>query len=149
LTALWQKKKKSSRNLAMTAYRHGEDTQRGEQVMRGARIMRAKRVISVLSLAVVLRLAAAIALATPVDVVLVLDNFGSMRKNDPRSLMHEVVTAFASRLSADSRLGTVVFDQAVNLGLALTAADTTDGHGPAYHHLCDGRHRRPWEPHQK
>jgi hypothetical protein len=126
LTALWQKKKKPFRNLAATAYRYGEDTQRGEQVMRGARSMRAQRFISVLSLAVVLALVAATALAIPVDVVLVLDNSGSMRKNDPKSLMYEVVTAFASRLTPDSRLGIIVFDQAVDLVLALTGADTPD-----------------------
>jgi pSer/pThr/pTyr-binding forkhead associated (FHA) protein/Mg-chelatase subunit ChlD len=60
----------------------------------------------------------------PVDVMLVLDNSGSMKKNDPSSLMRVAVADFAASLKGDARLGIVVFDQDVRLALALTAINS-------------------------
>lgn len=60
------------------------------------------------------------------DVMVVLDNSGSMKKNDPDALMSKAVSAFAGSLPADSRLGIVVFDQEVRPALALTPASSTD-----------------------
>lgn len=58
--------------------------------------------------------------ARTLDVVLVLDNSGSMKKNDPDALMGKAAASFAASLPADSRLGIVIFDQAVRLALAIT-----------------------------
>ncbi len=62
----------------------------------------------------------------PNDVLLVLDNSGSMKKNDPKFLMREVVSSFARQLPGDARLGLVLFDEKVHLVLGLTAADAPD-----------------------
>lgn len=72
------------------------------------------------SIGLMLLALAAAAQAVPVDVMLVLDNSGSMRRNDPRGLMREVVTTFAERLPEGCRLGLVHFDQEVHLVLELT-----------------------------
>ncbi len=57
----------------------------------------------------------------PIDVVLVLDNSGSMRANDPSRLMPVAVATFASRLPPESRAGLVVFDGRVRVPLDLMA----------------------------
>lgn len=62
----------------------------------------------------------------PNDVLLVLDNSGSMKQNDPKFLMREVVSSFARQLPDDARLGLVLFDEKVHLVLGLTAADAPD-----------------------
>jgi hypothetical protein len=56
--------------------------------------------------------------------MVVLDNSGSMKRNDPDALMRPVVSSFVSRLSPEVRLGIVVFDQRVNLALELTGVGT-------------------------
>lgn len=56
----------------------------------------------------------------PVDVVLALDNSGSMKRNDPNGLVTQAVVDFAGRLPAGSQLGIVIFDQRVDLALNLT-----------------------------
>jgi pSer/pThr/pTyr-binding forkhead associated (FHA) protein/Mg-chelatase subunit ChlD len=62
----------------------------------------------------------------PLDVVLVLDNSGSMKQNDPGGLMPSAAADFARRLPADSSVGIVVFDQTATVGLPLTQlADAT------------------------
>lgn len=45
------------------------------------------------------------------DIILVLDNSGSMLKNDPNFLTREVVTNFSSGIGDQSRLGMVIFDR--------------------------------------
>lgn len=62
------------------------------------------------------------AIPRPLDVMVVLDNSGSMKKNDPDALMGKAVSAFAGRLPSESRLGVVIFDQAVRPALPLTSA---------------------------
>lgn len=64
--------------------------------------------------------------APPKDILLVLDNSGSMEKNDPKFLMREVVSSFANQLPPDSRLGLVLFDEKVRPVLGLTGADAPD-----------------------
>lgn len=54
------------------------------------------------------------------DILLVLDNSGSMKKNDPRFLTRQVVTNFLNGLGKDSRLGMVTFDQEARLAEPLT-----------------------------
>lgn len=56
----------------------------------------------------------------PIDIMLALDNSGSMKKNDPKKLLLEVVTSFASRLGNADRLGIVAFDQTARTLLPLT-----------------------------
>ena len=55
-----------------------------------------------------------------VDVVLVIDNSGSMRKNDPRFLMPKTVSEFLDRLPDANRVGMVLFDQRARLLRPLT-----------------------------
>lgn len=49
------------------------------------------------------------------DIVLVLDNSGSMKTNDPGFLTQNVVTDFLTGFSKTSRLGMVIFDQDARL----------------------------------
>ena len=58
--------------------------------------------------------------ASPLDVLLVLDNSGSMRKNDPRYLTRKAVADFTAKLPAESRVGMIIFDQKVRLAMPLT-----------------------------
>lgn len=64
--------------------------------------------------------------AAPADVMLALDNSGSMKTNDPKGLMHDVVLGFARHLSPDSRLGVVSFGKGATLLLPLTEANRPD-----------------------
>ncbi len=56
------------------------------------------------------------------DVVLVLDNSGSMKKNDPDFLVNKAVKEFISQQDENTRVGIVIFDQAVRLPVPLTDA---------------------------
>ncbi|MGH8608516.1 MAG: BON domain-containing protein [Gammaproteobacteria bacterium] len=51
--------------------------------------------------------------ALPKDIVLVLDNSGSMRKNDPRFLTKEAVARFVRGVPNEARLSVVIFDKQV------------------------------------
>ena len=53
------------------------------------------------------------------DIVLVLDNSGSMKENDPKFLMRAVVTNFVNDLGKESRLGMVLFDKDAQLAQPL------------------------------
>ncbi len=56
------------------------------------------------------------------DVILVLDNSGSMKKNDPNFLVIKAVKEFISQQDEHTRVGIVIFDQGVRLPVALTDA---------------------------
>lgn len=56
------------------------------------------------------------------DVMLVLDNSGSMKKNDPDFLVSRAVREFISRQDENTRVGIVIFDQNVRLPVSLTDA---------------------------
>ncbi len=56
------------------------------------------------------------------DVVLVLDNSGSMKKNDPNFLVNKAVKEFISQQDENTRVGIVIFDQGVRLPVPLTDA---------------------------
>lgn len=58
--------------------------------------------------------------ADPKDVVLVLDNSGSMKKNDPEFLTAVAVRKFLYGLSGDNRVAILLFDQDVRLVMPLT-----------------------------
>lgn len=56
------------------------------------------------------------------DVVLVLDNSGSMKKNDPNFLVSKAVKEFISQQDEHTRVGIVIFDQNARMPVALTDA---------------------------
>lgn len=56
-----------------------------------------------------------------IDAILVLDNSGSMKKNDPNFLAKKSVLAFIKALSGDTRLGIVIFSDKSELHLPLTS----------------------------
>ena len=58
--------------------------------------------------------------SVPKDVVLVLDNSGSMKKNDPNFLTSEAVREFISGQDRSTRIAIIIFDQNVNLEVPLT-----------------------------
>ena len=58
--------------------------------------------------------------ALPKDVVMVLDNSGSMKKNDPDFLATRAVSEFISGLDAQTRIAIIIFDQSVSLAVPLT-----------------------------
>ena len=57
------------------------------------------------------------------DVMLVLDNSGSMRKNDPTFLGRGAVESFINKLDTNSRAGVLIFDHSVTQAMPLTAID--------------------------
>ncbi len=87
---------------------------------------------------------AQVATTPALDVMLVLDNSGSMKKNDPDALMAKAVSAFAANLPADSRLGIVVFDQEVRPTLALTQASSADFRAQVAQALRGINYRGQW-----
>jgi len=54
------------------------------------------------------------------DVILVLDNSGSMKKNDPQFLTKHAVTEFINNLDESTRASIVIFDQDVRTAVPLT-----------------------------
>jgi len=54
------------------------------------------------------------------DVILVLDNSGSMKKNDPQFLTKHAVTEFINNLDESTRASIVIFDQDVHTVVPLT-----------------------------
>ncbi len=73
----------------------------------------------------------------PFDVVLTVDNSGSMKANDPSRLMPTAVMAFADRLPADSRLSVVSFDTTARVAVSLTDV-SGGGFRAAMGHALDG-----------
>ena len=57
------------------------------------------------------------------DIMLVLDNSGSMRKNDPTFLARGAVESFINKLDTNSRAGVLIFDHSVTQAVPLTAID--------------------------
>jgi pSer/pThr/pTyr-binding forkhead associated (FHA) protein/Mg-chelatase subunit ChlD len=62
----------------------------------------------------------------PLDIVLVLDNSGSMKNNDPEFLTRQVVTNFIESVDSGTRLGMVVFDKDARLIETLTNLSDKD-----------------------
>lgn len=61
--------------------------------------------------------------AAPHDLVMVLDNSGSMKKNDPDFLTGVAVRKFFRELGGDSRVAILVFDEEARLLMPLTPLD--------------------------
>ncbi|MFZ1983410.1 MAG: FHA domain-containing protein [Desulfatitalea sp.] len=51
----------------------------------------------------------------PIDLLFVIDNSGSMRKNDPQFITPKVVESFIRQLPAQAQVGMVLFDQTARL----------------------------------
>lgn len=64
------------------------------------------------------------------DIIIVLDNSGSMKINDPKFLTRQVVYEFLSGLSDDSKLGVVIFDEKADLVAPLTFIDSEEKRQP-------------------
>lgn len=64
--------------------------------------------------------------AAPHDVMLIVDNSGSMRKIDPQKLARKAAAEFLQNLPEDFRAGVIIFDQNARLAAPLTPA-TADG----------------------
>lgn len=106
-------------------YTNGEDghTRRGSPMT---------RLPNLLALALSLALSASMAVGaagTERDIVLLLDNSGSMKKNDPQFLTRRAVREFLSSLDPRTRVAMVIFDEKVQLAAPLTPVtkDTKDG----------------------
>lgn len=56
----------------------------------------------------------------PKDIILVLDNSGSMRKNDPKYLMKNVIKKFIDDVDESSRIALTIFDQNIQKILPFT-----------------------------
>ena len=63
------------------------------------------------------------------DVVLVLDNSGSMKKNDPQFLTKHAVTEFINNLDESTRAAIIIFDQDVHSAVPLTDISSTSRQG--------------------
>ena len=58
------------------------------------------------------------------DVIMVLDNSGSMKKNDPQFLANQAVNEFINQLDAETRIAIIIFDQSVRYALPMTEYST-------------------------
>jgi Mg-chelatase subunit ChlD len=74
-----------------------------------------------------IRLESAGPVELPKDVVLVLDNSGSMKQNDPQRLAPEAVRHFIENLGDVNRLAVIIFDQDVRLAVPLSELATRRG----------------------
>ena len=83
------------------------------QVLKGATRGCAKIAWRGLCAATLVVCASLSAIAAPTDVILVLDNSGSMRQNDPNFLLKRAVSKFVTELQQDTRVGMIIFDQKV------------------------------------
>ncbi len=63
------------------------------------------------------------------DIVLVLDNSGSMMKNDPQFLTKQAVTEFINNLDESTRVAIVIFDQDVRTAVPLTEISSASRQG--------------------
>jgi pSer/pThr/pTyr-binding forkhead associated (FHA) protein/Mg-chelatase subunit ChlD len=63
--------------------------------------------------------------ALKLDLIIVLDNSGSMKQNDPKLLMKDVVKKFVAQQHPNSRIGLLKFDEKPDLIFPLTSLDET------------------------
>lgn len=63
--------------------------------------------------------------SVPIDVMVVVDNSGSMKDNDPEFLAGQVVSGVLDYLSEDSRIGFVVFAESPEMSMPLTPVAET------------------------
>ena len=65
----------------------------------------------------------AIPVAAVQEVVLIIDNSGSMRKNDPHSLTKQAVARFIQNTSLDTQMALMIFDKEAKILFHLTPVD--------------------------
>ena len=63
------------------------------------------------------------------DIVLVLDNSGSMKKNDPKFLASQAVTEFIANLDSATHLAVMIFDTNVRMAMPLTEINDSTREG--------------------
>jgi pSer/pThr/pTyr-binding forkhead associated (FHA) protein/Mg-chelatase subunit ChlD len=63
------------------------------------------------------------------DIVLVLDNSGSMKKNDPKFLASQAVTEFVGNLDSATHLAVIIFDADVRIAMPLTEINDSTREG--------------------
>ena len=61
--------------------------------------------------------------AAPTDIIVLLDNSGSMRQSDPSFALKGAVTKFFANLPAETRAGVLIFDQKVSYPVPLANVD--------------------------
>ena len=61
--------------------------------------------------------------AAPTDIIVLLDNSGSMRQNDPSFALKGSINKFFTNLPADTRAGVLIFDQKVTYPVPMAAVD--------------------------
>lgn len=71
-----------------------------------------------------LLITAVIGSSQPLDVVVTLDNSGSMRQNDPRRLMPEAISTFARTLPIGAHFGIALFDKTPKVVVHLTPVES-------------------------
>jgi Mg-chelatase subunit ChlD len=62
------------------------------------------------------------------DIILVLDNSGSMHKNDPDIITNSIVSVFITQLYKDDKVGIIIFDESARLAAPLTLLDNPIAH---------------------
>lgn len=83
-----------------------------------------KKIYLVIGLvAAIICLTGIIAAAGPQDIMIVLDNSGSMHKSDPDIITKSIVSAFILQLQQVDRVGIVIFDESARLSASLTLLD--------------------------
>ncbi len=65
----------------------------------------------------------------PKDIILVLDNSGSMKKNDPQFLAKYAVKTFINNLDESARVSIVIFDEDVHVVVPLTEISSSSRQG--------------------
>jgi len=84
------------------------------------------RILLVFLLMGLLTVKAHAVVAAPRDVALVMDNSGSMRRNDPHHLMSDVVHKLAAGLPAGSRIALIIFADKAELLAPLTGVESSE-----------------------
>ncbi|MBA3037300.1 MAG: VWA domain-containing protein, partial [Desulfobacterium sp.] len=77
--------------------------------------------IAIFFLTILFFFSSSFALSSKSDILFVLDNSGSMKKNDPEFLTRKAVTNLIEGLNKDSRVGFVIFDNKADLAMPLTS----------------------------
>ncbi|MEM7469268.1 MAG: VWA domain-containing protein [Pseudomonadota bacterium] len=94
-----------------------------KRIHTATRNMRWSRRVSVIAITVLTLFIFPVGAAAEQDVLLVLDNSGSMKKNDPEFLATTAVREFIESLSSETHAGVLIFDQRVTLAVPLTVAE--------------------------
>lgn len=84
-----------------------------------------KYITLIFSLVLILNCDVVFPAAAQKDIVLMIDNSGSMKKNDPHFLTKTTLTEFVQNLSEDTQVALLIFDHNINLTLPSTLVTQT------------------------